>query len=64
MTRVLNQEQMAEADRLAGEHATLSDRVVAAGYGNKFSDDDVAGLRAELSVLSSKYFDLTGEVLK
>ena len=64
MTRVLNQEQMAEADRLAGEHATLSDRVVAAGYRNKFSDDDVAGLRAELSVLSSKYFDLTGEVLK
>jgi hypothetical protein len=34
----------------------LSDRVVAAGYGNKLSEDDVAGLRAELSVLSSKYF--------
>lgn len=64
MTRVLDQEQKAEADRLAGEHATLSDRVVAAGYGNKLSEDDVAGLRAELSVLSSKYFDLTGEVLK
>lgn len=56
MTRVLDQEQKAEADRLAGEHATLSDRVVAAGYGNKLSEDDVAGLRAELSVLSSKYF--------
>lgn len=63
MPRMLTQEQEAEADRLAGEHATLRDRVVAAGYGNELSDDDVAELRTEMSVLSSKYFDLTGEVL-
>ena len=64
MTRVLTQGQEAEADRLAGEHATLRDRVAAAGYGNKLSDDDVAELRTEMAVLSSQYFDLTGEVLK
>lgn len=51
MTSALTQEQEAEADRLAGEHATLRDRAVPA-------------LRAEMSVLSSQYFDLTGEVLK
>ncbi|MBV7515862.1 hypothetical protein [Pseudomonas sp. PDM25] len=64
MTRALTQEQEAEADRLAGEHATLRDLVVAAGYGNKLSDDEVAELRAEMSVLSSQYFDLTGDDLK
>lgn len=64
MTRVLTQEQEAEADRLAGEHATLRDRAVAAGYGNKLSDEDVAELRAEMSILSSQYFDLTGNVMK
>lgn len=64
MTRVLNQKQKAEADRLAGEHATLYDRVTAAGYGNRLSNEDVAELRTEMEVLSSQYFDLTGEVLK
>jgi len=64
MTRVLTQEQEAEADRIAGEHATLRDRATAAGYGNKLSDDEVAELRTEMSILSSQYFDLTGEVLK
>lgn len=63
MARLLNQEQQAEADRLAGQHATLHDRVFAAGYDNKLSDGDVAELRAEMAVLSSMYFDLTGEVL-
>jgi hypothetical protein len=64
MTRVMIQEQKAEADRLAGEHATLRGRVVAAGYNNKLSDEDVAEMRAEISVLSSQYFDLTGDALE
>lgn len=51
-------------DRLAGEHATLGDRIVAAGYGNKLSDDDVAELPAEMLAFSSPYFDLTGDVQK
>lgn len=42
----------------------LRDRAAAAGYGNKLGDDDVFELRIEMAVLSSQYFDLTGEVLK
>ncbi|KQW19791.1 MULTISPECIES: hypothetical protein [Pseudomonas] len=64
MTNLLTQEQEAEADRLAGAHATLRDRAVAAGYGNNLSDEDVAELRTEMAVLSSQYFDLTGEALE
>lgn len=64
MPHLLAREQQAQADRLAGEHSTLLDRVVAAGYSNELSDQDVEMLRAEMSVLSSQYFDLTGEILK
>jgi hypothetical protein len=42
----------------------LRDRAIAAGYGNRLCDEDVAELRAEMSMLSSQYFDLTGNVLK
>lgn len=63
MDNVLTQEQEAEADRIAGEHATLRDRFVASGYTNKLSDEEVAELQTEMAVLSSKCFDLTGEVL-
>lgn len=64
MTNLLTEEQEAKADRLAGSHATLRDRAVAGGHGNNLSDEDVAELRTVMAVLSSQYFDLTGEALE
>jgi hypothetical protein len=58
---MLTDQQQIEADRLAGQYETLLDRVVAAGYNNRLSNDEEAELRIEMSVLSSEYFDLTGE---
>lgn len=59
----LDNSQKAEAERIAGLFDTLKDRVIAAGYSDKLSDEEVADLRTEMSVLSSQYFDLTGVVL-
>jgi hypothetical protein len=59
----LDDSQLAEAERIAGQFDTLKDRVIAAGYSNKLSDDEVAELRTEMAILSSQYFDLTGDVL-
>ncbi|WP_121498250.1 hypothetical protein [Pseudomonas aeruginosa] len=55
--------QRLEAERIAGLFDTLKDRVIAAGYSDKLSDEEVAELRTEMAVLSSQYFDLTGVVL-
>lgn len=57
-------EKQGQANRIEGQFDTLRDRVVAAGYGNKYSDDEVAAMRTEMAVLSSKYFDLTGLTLQ
>lgn len=57
-------EQQTEADDIAGQFDTLRDRVVAAEYSNKLSREEVDELRSEMAVLSSKYFDLTGEILR
>ncbi|MFO6998141.1 hypothetical protein P3D53_28265 [Pseudomonas aeruginosa] len=59
----LEDSQKAEAERIAGLFDTLKDRVIAAGYSDKLSDEEVADLRTEMAVLSSQYFDLTGVVL-
>lgn len=59
----LGDSQKAEAERIVGLFDTLKDRVIAAGYNNKLSDDEVAELRTEMAVLSSQYFDLTGVIL-
>jgi hypothetical protein len=59
----LDNSQKAEAERIAGLFDTLKDRVIAAGYSDKPSDEEVADLRTEMAVLSSQYFDLTGVVL-
>ncbi|HBP4949362.1 hypothetical protein ACM73L_30885 [Pseudomonas aeruginosa] len=59
----LDNSQKAEAERIAGLFETLKDRVIAAGYSDKLSDEEVADLRTEMAVLSSQYFDLTGVVL-
>ncbi|BAW26712.1 TPA: hypothetical protein NI618_001728 [Pseudomonas aeruginosa] len=59
----LDNSQKAEAERIAGLFDTLKDRVIAAGYSDKLSDEEVADLRTEMAVLSSQYFDLTGVVL-
>ncbi|HBP1602229.1 TPA: hypothetical protein L5U90_003332 [Pseudomonas aeruginosa] len=59
----LDDSQKAEAERIAGLFDTLKDRVIAAGYSDKLSDEEVAELRTEMAVLSSQYFDLTGVVL-
>lgn len=53
-----------QANRIEGQFEALRDRVVAAGYGNKYSDEEVAEMRTEMAVLSSQYFDLTGLTLK
>jgi len=53
-----------QANRIEGMFDTLRDRVVAAGYGNQYTDEEVAEMRTEMAVLSSKYFDLTGLTLK
>ena len=52
------------ANRIEGQFDTLNDRVVAAGYSNTYSDDEVAAMRTEMTVLSSQYVDLTGMPLK
>ncbi|MGP0171234.1 hypothetical protein ACSVIJ_05050 [Pseudomonas sp. NCHU5208] len=57
-------DKQAQADRIAGQYDTLRDRVVTAGYSDKFSDEEVADMRTEMAVLSSQYFDLTGLNLK
>ncbi|ORE47646.1 hypothetical protein BKN49_05465 [Pseudomonas aeruginosa] len=59
-TFVSKQEQ---ANRIEGQFDTLKDRVIAAGYGNKYSDEEVAAMRTEMAVLSSQYFDLMGLTL-
>ena len=56
--------QQEEASRVAGQYDTLRDRVVSGEYSGRLSADEVADLRAEMDILSSKYLDLTGEVLK
>lgn len=55
----LTEKQLA-ANKVEGQFDTLRDRVVAAGYGNQYSDEEVAEMRTEMAVLSSRYFDLTG----
>lgn len=57
-------QQKNEADDIAGQYETLRDRVVAAEYSNKLDIQEVTELRGEMAVLSSRYFDLTGEILK
>jgi len=57
-------EKQEQANRIEGQFDTLKDRVVAAGYSNTFSDDEIAAMRTEMAVLSSQYFDLTGLTLK
>lgn len=59
----LDNSQKAEAERIAGLFDTLKDRVIAAGYSNKLSDEEVAELRTEMAILSSQFFDLTGDIL-
>jgi len=59
-----NDQQQTEADRIAGQFETLRDEAVAAEYRNDLSDDEVAELRTQMAVLSSQYFNLTGEALK
>lgn len=56
-------EKQEQANRIEGQFDTLKDRVVAAGYGNKYSDEEVAEMRTEMAKLSSQYFDLTGLTL-
>lgn len=53
-----------QANRVEGQFDTLRDRVVAAGYGNKYSDAEVADMRTQMADLSSQYFDLTGLTLE
>ncbi|HEK4047855.1 TPA: hypothetical protein SL338_004870 [Pseudomonas aeruginosa] len=57
-------EKQRQANRIEGEFDTLRDRVLAAGYSNKYSDEEVAAMRTEMAVLSSQYFDLTGLTLE
>jgi hypothetical protein len=57
-------EKQEQANRVEGQFDTLKDRVVAAGYSNTYSDDEIAAMRTEMAVLSSQYFDLTGLTLK
>ncbi|MGV8213351.1 hypothetical protein [Pseudomonas aeruginosa] len=57
-------EKQRQANRIEGEFDTLRDRVLAAGYSNKYSDEEVAAMRTEMAVLSSRYFDLTGLTLE
>ena len=53
-----------KANLVEGQFDTLRDRAVAAGYGNTYSDEEVAEMRTEMAVLSSQYFDLTGLTLE
>ncbi|HBO2935093.1 TPA: hypothetical protein L4R50_000087 [Pseudomonas aeruginosa] len=55
--------QRLEAERIAGLFDTLKDRVIAAGYSSNLSDEEVAELRTDMAILSSQYFDLTGDIL-
>ncbi|BDC78276.1 hypothetical protein [Aquipseudomonas alcaligenes] len=48
-------EKQNQANRIEGHFDTLKDRVVAAGYGNKYSDEEVTKMRTEMAVLSSQY---------
>jgi len=57
-------EKQEQANRIEGKFDTLKDCVVAAGFSNTYSDDEIAAMRTEMSVLSSQYFDLTGLTLK
>ncbi len=57
-------EKQEQANRIEGQFDTLKDRVVAAGYSNNYSDNEIAAMRTEMAVLSSQYFDLTGLTLK
>lgn len=57
-------EKQLEANAVEGSFDTLKDRVIAAGYGNTCSDEEVAEMRAEMDALSSRYFELTGLTLR
>lgn len=57
-------ERQEQANRIEGQFDTLKDRVIAAGYSNTYSDEEIAAMRTEMAVLSSQYFDLTGLTLK
>ncbi|MGC6992040.1 hypothetical protein ACP0J1_25620 [Pseudomonas aeruginosa] len=48
------------AIRIEGQFHTLTDRVITAGCGNKYSEEEVGAMRIRMAVLSSQYFDLTG----
>ncbi|EPQ6932455.1 hypothetical protein ACUVZD_000098 [Pseudomonas aeruginosa] len=52
-----------QANRIEGQFDALRDRVNSAGN-NEFSDDEMSEMRAEMTVLSSQYFDLTGLTLE
>jgi hypothetical protein len=54
---------LGKANTIADQIETLRERVVAAGYGNKLSDKEIAELRTEIAVLESEYHELTGESL-
>lgn len=62
-TQATSAERQEQANRIEGQFDTLKDRVVAAGYSNTYSDDEIAAMRTEMAVLSSQYFDLTGLTL-
>lgn len=57
-------EKQEQANRIEGQFDTLKDRVIAAGYSNTYSDEEVTAMRTEMAVLSSQYFDLTGLTLE
>ena len=57
-------ERQRQANRIEGQFDTLQDRLVAVGHGKKYSDEEVAAMRAEMTVLSNQYFDLTGLTLE
>jgi len=57
-------EKQKQANRIEGQFDTLKDRVVAAGFSNTYSDEEIAEMRTDMAVLSSQYFDLTGLTLK
>lgn len=56
-------EKQIQANRIESQFDTLRDRVIAADYSNKYSDEEVADMRAEMATLSSQYFDLMGLTL-
>lgn len=64
MCDMSSNQRQEEASRIAGQFDTLRDRVIAAEYSDKVNDHEVSEMRADLDALSSKYFELTGEVLR